>query len=1002
MRVYPIPSAPRPSAVCVFLRSSVARVFLRLSAVRVVLCFSAAVVLLCFSAAASAAQDLNAAAFVGRPVGRVSLLIEDQPSTDPSVLELIDTRAGEPLDMAAVRETIRHLMSLGRFDDVTVEAETMANGGVDLRYRVRPVHSVDSVEFRGNLGLSAGALRDRMTERFGATPPASRAAEVVRALIQLYQDHGYMRPRIRPNPVVQHNPDRTRLVFEIDSGPRARIGALAIDGAPLESRTRVLDRLDLAPGQPYDRAELQQRLTDYVGELRHRGYYQASASQRPRIRENGSIADLTVEIQPGPLVSVEFEGDPLPKGKREDLVPVEREGSVDEDLLEDSSRRIVDALRQQGYWKAQATHERREADGRLTIVFTVHRGAQYRVKGGVEITGTESVPMHELSPLVRLADGDLFVASALDASVAAIDRLYRSRGFAQVTVESSASEVAPGEVAPRISVVEGPQTIVGALTVEGNEAISASQLLAVVRTKTGDPYYGPAVAADRDALVLEYLNRGFESAEVTVRPEQSPDGTRADVLFQVFEGPQTIVDHILIVGNSRTDPAVIQNELLIVPGEPLGLADVVESQRRLSSLGLFRRVRITELPQTGSSRRDVLVTVEEALRTTIGYGGGLEIDRISRATGPNGEAREKMEFAPRGFFEIGRRNLGGRNRSVTLYTRIGLRPDAVPDDPSRTVSNFGFIEYRVVGTYREPQSKPLKGDLAITAAVEQGVRTSFNYARKGVNLELSRRLGADMRVTGRYSFGTTRTFDEQLAPEDQVTIDRLFPQVRLSGFSAGLLRDRRDDVVEPQAGTLMSVDGVVAARIIGSQVGFDKVFLQGFWYRRLGAHPIVFATGARLGFADGFPRQAQPTDANGNPIPGPPVIVDDVPASERFFAGGDTTIRGYALDSVGAPDTISSLGFPKGGNALIVLNAELRVPVWRSLGAAFFIDGGNVFARASDLDLGELRGGLGFGLRYKSPLGPIRVDLGFKMDRRVIAGELEPRTVLHFSIGQAF
>jgi outer membrane protein assembly factor BamA len=247
MRVSQIPSVPRPftSYFCVLLRFSVACVFL---------CFSAAT--------SSAAQDLSAAAFVGRPIGRVSLLIEDQPSTDPSVLDLIDTRAGQPLDMSDVRETIRHLISLGRFDDVVVEAEAAADGGVDLRYRVRPVHSVDSVEFRGNLGLSAGALRDRMTARFGPTPPASRAPEVVRALVQLYQEHGYMRPRIRPNPIVQHDPDRTRLVFEIDSGPRARIGEISHEGAPLEPRGRVLARLDLEPGQPYDRVELQTRLSD--------------------------------------------------------------------------------------------------------------------------------------------------------------------------------------------------------------------------------------------------------------------------------------------------------------------------------------------------------------------------------------------------------------------------------------------------------------------------------------------------------------------------------------------------------------------------------------------------------------------------------------------------------------------------------------------------------------------------------------------------------------------
>jgi len=108
------------------------------------------------------------------------------------------------------------------------------------------------------------------------------------------------------------------------------------------------------------------------------------------------------------------------------------------------------------------------------------------------------------------------------------------------------------------------------------------------------------------------------------------------------------------------------------------------------------------------------------------------------------------------------------------------------------------------------------------------------------------------------------------------------------------------------------------------------------------------------------------------------------------------------LDSVGATGTISPLGFPIGGDAVVILNGELRAPVWRDLGAAAFIDGGNVFLQPSEFAIHELRGSVGFGLRYRSPLGPIRVDLGFKLDRREVGGRLEPRTALHFSIGQAF
>ena len=150
-----------------------------------------------------------------------------------------------------------------------------------------------------------------------------------------------------------------------------------------------------------------------------------------------------------------------------------------------------------------------------------------------------------------------------------------------------------------------------------------------------------------------------------------------------------------------------------------------------------------------------------------------------------------------------------------------------------------------------------------------------------------------------------------------------------------------------------------------------------------------------VGMSDGFPKIAQSTDSEGRPIT---ITVEDLPASERFFAGGDTTIRGFALDTVGAVNTISASGFPRGGNALLLMNGELRLPVWGDVGAAAFLDGGNVFARTTQMDLGELRGSAGFGLRYKSPIGPIRFDLGFKLDRR----PNESPRAFHFSIGQAF
>jgi outer membrane protein insertion porin family len=944
---------------------------------------------------------LPASPFIGRPITDVAVLIENAPSPDETLLNAVQTRRGQPLAMADVRETIAHLFSLGRFEDVQVDAEAAPDGGVHLTYRLTPLHNVAEVQFRGKLELSDDLLRERMIQRFGATPPVGRAAEVARALADLYRENGYLRPSITAGRFEKHEPHETILTFDVVPGPLARIGDVQIEGNPLTSRADLINRLTLAPGSSYRRQSLDKRLQDYLDRLRHRGYYEANGALQPQVSRDGTRVDVTVHIDPGPLVTVQFDGDPLAKEKQTELVPVEREGSVDEDLLEDSTHRIEEYLRQQGYWKAQAPFERREQDGRLTVVFHVHKGSQYRVSAaGVSISGNVSIPIDELrlQTPTRLTPGELFVNARLDAETAAIRRLYRERGFAQAKIDSAVNEIAPGTVQPAITIAEGPRTVIDHVTITGNKVIPTNELLAggPLLTKAGRPYFAPAAVQDRERLRTEYLNRGYEAVDVQLAPAFSNDGTKADVTFAIAEGPQTIVDHILVVGNTRTNPEIIRRELRIREGQPLGLEDMVDSRRRLSALGLFRRVQITPLLRTPVDRRDVVVSVEEALRTSVSYGGGAEVNKLLEPTGPERQAESHYEVAPRGFFEVDRRNVGGKNRTVGLSTRLSLLPrNPSVDEPDR---GGIFPEYRVVGTFREPRIYGVNTDLDITAAIEQAARTSFNFTRKGVNATLNHRHSATIQENVRYSFSTTHVFDEQLTEQEQVNIDRFLPRVRLSAFGGGLARDVRDDVLEPHSGTLLAASGELAARAIGSQVGLTKVFLQGFWYRGFGPRQMVFATGARLGLATGFPREVQLTNPDGTVIA---TTVREVPASERFFAGGSTTIRGYAQDSVGEPDTISAHGFPIGGNAMIVLNAELRVPVWRGLAGAVFLDGGNVYARASDLSLGDMRGGAGFGVRYKSPVGPIRVDWGFKLDRRVIAGTLEPRSQLHISIGQA-
>ena len=211
----------------------------------------------------------------------------------------------------------------------------------------------------------------------------------------------------------------------------------------------------------------------------------------------------------------------------------------------------------------------------------------------------------------------------------------------------------------------------------------------------------------------------------------------------------------------------------------------------------------------------------------------------------------------------------------------------------------------------------------------------------------------------------------------------------------------RDDVADPGSGRYLSVSSQLAAQRIGSEVGFIQGFFTASGYRTLPVkvRRIVLAGNARLGLAAGFPRVVQVTNPDGSVSE---QTVEDLPQAERFFAGGDSTVRGFAPDTLGTPATIDPGGFPIGGNGLMIFNAEIRAQVQGPVTAVGFIDTGNVWVQPSDIRFSELRSAVGFGVRYKSPVGPIRVDLGFKVHREVVAGQLEGLTALHLSFGQTF
>lgn len=963
----------------------------------------------------------SAEQYLGRTITDVRVEIAGVSSDEVAVLELIETRVGEPLGMRNVRGTIDHLVGLGRFEDVRVSA-VPADQGVNVRWQLTPIRRITKVTITGNAELSPSSIRAELNDRFGVLPNTSRVNDMVARLQTFYADRGFPHAAILPR--LQDDdraPELSELVLSIDAGERTTIRAVQVTGPALDAETEVLRLLGLSAGKPFDQVAIDAHVAKYEESLRQRGYYQARVRVSPVAAEDGRTVSITVAVDPGPKVNIVFAGDPMPEGNRENLVPIRAERAVDQDLLEDASLAIENALRAQGYRNARAPYTREEKNGALAITFTVARGPLHRIES-VETAGNTMLSAADLAPLLQIKTGEPFVEARVGLVGSAITELYRVRGFTQVAVkpnlqvlpETAAGGVPYRPVAVRYEIDEGRQTMVTGVEFAGNTTITAATLAGQLGLQPGKPFYRPQLAADRSTIERAYRNQGFQNVTVNSQLSFAREQQQVALTWTIREGEQIKVDRVLINGNARISTALIRRELTIEPGSPMSEDAMLESQRNLAELGLFRRVRITELPRTGSLTRDVLVDVQETDTTTIDYGGGVEVGRIAQSAEDGSGAEDSLDFGPRGFFAISRRNLWGKNRSVTLFGRVTLRerrPPADNPDPTDT-GGWGFNDYRGLFTFREPRAFGTTGDSQFTAFIEQGVRSSFTFNRRGVTTDYARRIGT-YTVTGRYTFDYTKLFDEQIKAEDQLLIDRLFPQVKLSKIFGGVIRDSRDDVLDPQRGAVVGVDGSVAARMLGSEVGFVKTFVQGFIYRRVPGRSIVVAAGARLGLAVGF---AQPVD--------PPLEIStadgllrreidhadlfettirDLPASERFFAGGDTTVRGFALDRLGTEETLDPQGFPQGGNGMTIFNLETRAPYWKGLQFVWFLDAGNVYKRASDIRLADLRFASGVGFRYRSPIGPLRIDWGWKLSTQLLAaGGRERSNVLHISLGQAF
>jgi len=954
--------------------------------------------------------------FLDRPITAVRLQIEGRPESSSALMALVDVQVGDRLSVEGLRRVVDRISRVPRFENVRVLAGDFEDG-VAVTFDLEPRHAIDRVEFEGETGLDSPTLERLVRDQFGGVPSATSLGDVEDAVKRMLRYEGYRSATTTAATVKTHDPDRATLVVNVVAGPRSIIRTVEVRGESPLSRQEVLARAQADVGSPFRERDLSIRMTEIRDELRLKEFYAAIA--QPTFTATGADVDLVLTVDAGPRVTLIVQGE-LPRGGVDQFIPIRRQGSIDPDLLDDARGAIADALRREGYWKAAVTYtQTRPAPNQLVLTFTIDRGPRYRITR-IALPESLQIPRDVIDERLGLKPGDWFSAAGVVSGLLALKADYHYRGFHQVVMDPQYEEVEglrPGEggvvITPNIT--EGVRAVVARITFDLGEqpVVTESDLRAVMQSRPGGPYVPAIPLIDQDAIRAYYERRGFLDHAVRIVRTFNEAATEATLAVTAREGPRVLVGEITVVGNERIGTDVILRDITLRPGQPYSEEARAESQRRLLDSTSYRTVRIALEPRLpGEAEQRLLISVEETPATAIGYGGGLEGGTRARSV-EGGGIDDRVEFAPRAFFEIGRRNLGGRNRTINLFSRISLKKRDAPDDPANDGRGFGFSEYRVSGTYRERYAVRTETDLLLGVTSEQAIRTTFNCIRRVANAEILHLVTPRMRVSGRYAVELTRLFDERIPADQQSLIDRLFPQVRLSMLSSGVFWDRRNDQISPSRGSLVSASADFALRSIGSEVGFVKSFVTAAYFRPIAPAPrrVVFATRAQLGLARGFERIVPLVDDRGNPILDPDgqpevQVVADLPASQRFFAGGSSSVRGFQLDRLGVPEILNPNGLSDGGNGLVVLNAELRAVVGQLFSRDFavvgFVDGGNVFDRASEIDLGRLRGAVGFGVRYDSPLGPLRLDFGFKTSRLQFATRRERGWEFHLSIGEVF
>jgi outer membrane protein insertion porin family len=982
------------------------------------------------SSQATAAQPNVAAIRIVREDGQV---LAESPSG-------ITMEIGKPLDRGKIAESLRALYRTGDYADMKAVV-TPVTDGVRLDFVVRENLFFNQVRLEGLVPppteASAAAA---MQIGLGQTYRKQTVDEALERLRDALREEGLYQAEVTAQTVPHAETHQMDIVVNIKPGPRARAARIQLKNETAYGDATLLTRFKMKAGQTITSVRLQ-RGTDRVRKfLAKKGHLSARVTVRRGDYDAAkNSAPIFLDVTQGPRVELTVAGAKFHTGELKRLIPIYQEGAVDTDLLEEGKRNLRERLERDGYFDADVSykidmHEVKTASWQgmqETITYTAERGDKHKLIG-IEISGNKYFDTELLESRLQVFRGAFgspgrFSRRLVDADAESMQNLYRANGFLEAKVTPQAEDnykSKEGDLLIRFQVQEGKQTRVASLSIEGIHAFKEEELLGVIGSTPGQPYSDFSVTTDRDNILALYFNEGFPEASFSATAERvpvdaerqsganafnngsGPQTTRKEeklktpveqadavrLVYHITEGPQTRVRRVLITGFEHTRPGVIRREVHIDVQKPLREGDVVESQRRLYNLGIFNRVTIEPQNPAGTDvDKDIAVLVEEAKRYTLAYGGGFEVQRLASTTNPTAG---QVEAAPRGILEISKLNLTGRADTLSLKVR------------GSTLQGRALLGYAAPNTFGDPH---LSFQATAYAEKTRDINT-FTEQRYEGSVQLADQVTQLTTVLFRYAFRRVLVSDLKI-PSEEIP---LFNQPTLvSQFTVTWVRDSRNNPADASKGSFNSAEFSMADTYFGSSASFLRFFVQNSTYYPI-KRRFSFARSIRFGILSPY----RDTVSLSFPAPTTPPLPTVIPLPERFFAGGGTSLRGFALNQAGPRDSIT--GFPVGGQAALVLNQEFRFPMrlpflGTSLGGALFYDGGNVYSRLTRIsfrtnlpspvlalqnpalppsstnlpmcvancsnELNYFSHTAGLGFRYKTPVGPIRIDLGYQLNR---------------------